>query len=237
MPFPSAVSVAAVRWVETVVAKRDLTGSSGLSRLGISPKSSRNNRWLPYDASRRLQRDALTGIVMVLIAAIALLLVGAFTETFSVQFEGGVPVADGKECQLLQVVAPDDPTIPMRPIVDCGDEASIGFSGVIRHVFVALGAVGVFLLLSAVFSLLLSSRMPQETLAVPFCVAAIVLGVIALWWGLGDMGGPALVVQGDRDRAVTGLLRRGGQFTTQRGAVSAGVGLIAASIVRLTRPV
>lgn len=68
-------------------------------------------------------------------------------------------------------------------------------------------------------------------------MVAILLGMIALWWGLGDMGGPALVVQAERDQAVTGLLRRGGQFSTERGAVSAGVGLIAASIVRLTRPV
>lgn len=214
-----------------------MTGSSGLSRLGLSSRSSRNNRWLSYEASRRLQRDALTGVLMVLVAAVGLLLIGAFTDSFSVQFENGRPVADGKECQLLQVVSVADPSTPMRPIVDCGDEASLGFSGVVRHVLVAVGAVGVFLLLSAIFSLLLSSRMPQETLAVPFCVAAIALGVVALWWGLGDMGGPALVIQGDRDRAVTGLLRSGGQFTTERGAVSAGVGLIAASIVRLTRPV
>lgn len=219
------------------MARRDLTGSSGLSRLGLSSRSGRSNRWLSYEVSRRLQRDALTGILMVLVAAIGLLLVGSFTGSFSVQFEDGLPVADGKDCRLLQVVSLDDPTTPMRPVVDCGDEASIGFSGVIRHVLVALGAVGVFLLLSAIFSLLLSSRMPRETLAVPFCVVAMALGIVALWWGLGDMGGPALVIQGDRDRAVTGLLRSGGQFTTQRGAVSAGVGLIAASIVRLTRPV
>lgn len=219
------------------MGRRDLTGSSGLSRLGLSSRSRRGNRWLSYEASRRLQRDALTGILMVLVASIGLLLIGAFTDSFEVRFENGVPVADGKECQLVQVVAADDPTAPMRPVVDCGDEASIGFSGVMRHVLVAVGAVGVFLLLSAVFSLLLSSRMPRETLAVPFCVAAFVLGIVALWWGLGDTGGPALVIQGDRERAVTGLLRRGGQFTTERGAVSAGVGLIAASIVRLTRPV
>lgn len=219
------------------MSKRDLTGSSGLSRLGLSSRSGRNNRWLSYEVSRRLQRDAFTGIAMVLVAAVGLLLIGAFTDSFSVQIENGVPVADGKECRLLQVMSVDDPTTPMRPIVDCGDEASIGFSGVVRHVLVAVGAVGVFLLLSAIFSLLLSSRMPRETLAVPFCVAAMALGVVALWWGLGDMGGPALVVQGDRERAVTGLLRRGGQFSTERGAVSAGVGLIAASIVRLTRPV
>lgn len=129
------------------MAKRDLTGSSGLSRLGLSTRSSRNNRWLSYDASRRLQRDALTGIVMVLVAALGLLLMGAFTDSFAVQFVDGVPVAEGKECQLFQVFSPDDPTTPMRPIVDCGDEASIGFSGVIRHVLVAIGAVGVFLLL------------------------------------------------------------------------------------------
>ena len=230
-------NVAVVGWDDDPMAKRDLTGSSGLSRLGLSSRSGRNNRWLSYEVSRRLQRDALTGIAMVLVAAIGLLLIGAFTDSFGVRFEDGLPVADGKECQLFQVVSVDDPTTPMRPLVDCGDEASLGFSGVVRHILVAVGAVGVFLLLSAIFSLLLSSRMPRETLAVPFCVAAILLGVVALWWGLGDMGGPALVIQGDRDRAVTGLLRSGGQFTTERGAVSAGVGLIAASIVRLTRPV
>ena len=99
-----------------------------------------------------------------------------------------------------------------------------------------MGAVGTLLLLSAVFSLVLAARMPRETLAVPFCVAAIVLGVISILWGLGDTGGPAIVFQGDRTGAVTGVLRAGGQFTTRDGAIAAGVGLIAGSIVRLTRP-
>jgi hypothetical protein len=78
--------------------------------------------------------------------------------------------------------------------------------------------------------------MPSQTLAVPFCVVAIVLGLVAVWWGLADSGGPALVFQGSRERAVTGVLRVGGRLSTRDGAVSAGVGLVAASIVRLTRP-
>lgn len=191
---------------------------------------------MSYESSRRLQRDALTGLAMVLVAAIGLLVVGLFSESFAVELVDGVPVAEGRDCVALQASPIDDPSSPPRLMVDCGDEAALGVSGVFRHGFIALGAVGVLLLLSAVFSLVLSSRMPRETLAVPFCVVAIVIGIVAIWWGFSDTGGPALVFQGDRDRAVTGLLRSGGQFSGRQGAVSAGVGLITGSIVRLTRP-
>lgn len=173
---------------------------------------------------------------MVFLAALVLLAVGAFSGTFSVESRDGVPFADGTECQLLQVSPVDEPAVPARQMIDCGDESDLGFSGFLQYAAVAVGAVGTLLLLSAVFSLVLSSRMPRETLAVPFCVAAIILGVIAIIWGLGDTGGPAIVFQGDRAQAVTGVLRAGGQFTTRDGAVAAGVGLIAGSIVRLTRP-
>jgi hypothetical protein len=183
-----------------------------------------------------LQRDAFTGLVMVFMAAVVLLAVGAFGGSFSVESKDGRPVSDGKECQVLQVSSLDDPTAPARQMIDCGDEADLGFSGFLQYAAVAVGAVGTLLLLSAVFSLVLSSRMPRETLAVPFCVAAIILGVVAIIWGLGDTGGPAIVFQGNRDGAVTGVLRAGGQFTSRDGSVAAGVGLIAGSIVRLTRP-
>lgn len=173
---------------------------------------------------------------MVFVAALGLLVVGVFSDSFRVELVDGSPVADGKECVLLQAAPVDEPTTPPRLMIDCGDESALGASGVIRHALIALGAVGVLLLLSAVFSLVLSSRMPRETLAVPFCVVAIVIGIVAIWWGFSDTGGPALVFQGDRDRAVTGLLRSGGQFSGRQGAISAGVGLIAGSIVRLTRP-
>ena len=173
---------------------------------------------------------------MVFVAAVVLLAVGAFSGSFSVESKDGLPVSDGKTCQLLQVSPVGEPDVPARQMIDCGDEDDLGFSGFLQYIAVAVGAVGTLLLLSAVFSLVLSSRMPRETLAVPFCVAAIVLGVIAIIWGLGDTGGPAIVFQGARDSAVTGVLRAGGQFTTRDGAVAAGVGLVAGSIVRLTRP-
>ena len=98
-----------------------------------------------------------------------------------------------------------------------------------------MSAVGVLLLLSAVFSLVLASRMPRETLAVPICLAAAVIGIVSVWWGL-QGGGPALAFQGPRDLPVTGILRIGGSVSTRDGAVSWGAGLLAASFVRLTRP-
>jgi hypothetical protein len=211
----------------------DFTGSKGLKRS----RRSRRSNWLPYEASRRLQFDALLGLVMIFLAAIGLLIAGAFGDSFSVSFVDGQPVAsDGRDCVLLQSSPVDDPGAPARAMVDCGDEGGFGASAMVQHVLIAVGAVGVLLLLSAVFSLVLASRMPRETLAVPFCVVAILIGLVAVLWGLGDSGGPALVFQGDRERAFTGILRSGGRLTTHEGAVSAGVGLISASIVRLTRP-
>jgi len=214
-----------------------MSSSRGIRRFGLGlSRSSRRNSWLSYESSRRLQRDAVTGLVMVFLAALVLLAIGAFGGSFSVQSEDGRPVSDGKECEVLVVSSADDPSAPARQMIDCGNESDLGFSGFLQYAAVAVGAVGTLLLLSAVFSLVLAARMPRETLAVPFCVAAIVLGVISILWGLGDTGGPAIVFQGDRTGAVTGVLRAGGQFTTRDGAIAAGVGLIAGSIVRLTRP-
>ena len=126
-------------------------------------------------------------------------------------------------------------TTPMRAMVDCGDVGGLGTTGVLQHLFLALSAVGVLLLLSAVFSLVLASRMPRETLAVPICVVAVIIGVISVWWGL-QAGGPALAYQGVREVPVTGILRVGGAVTLRDGAVSWGSGLLAAAFVRLTRP-
>jgi hypothetical protein len=91
------------------------------------------------------------------------------------------------------------------------------------------------LLLSAVFSLVLASRMPRESLALPICLVAAIIGIISVWWGL-QGGGPALAFQGAREVPVAGVLRIGGSVSTREGAVSWGAGLLAASFVRLTRP-
>ena len=199
-------------------------------------KKSRRSSWLPYEASRRLQRDAITGLALVLISCLGLLLFGSVTDDFSVKFVDGLPqLSDGTPCQLLQVYPYDDPTAPTRAMVDCGDQAGIGVAGVMQHLFIALAAVGVLLLLSAVFALVLASRMPRESLAIPVCVATMVIGIISVWWGLKG-GAPGLAFQGFRPSAVTGYLREGGSVTTRDGAVSWGVGLLAASFVRLTRP-
>lgn len=201
-----------------------------------SRRKSRRSSWLPYEAGRRLQRDAITGLALVLISSLGLLLFGSMTDDFSVKFVDGLPqMSDGTACQLLQVFPYDDPTAPTRAMVDCGDLPGIGLPGVMQHLFIALAAVGVLLLLSAVFALVLASRMPRETSAVPVCVATIVIGVISVWWGLKG-GAPGLAFQGFRPAAVTGFLREGGAVTTREGAVSWGVGLLAASFVRLTRP-
>lgn len=208
-----------------------------MARLGGTKRRSlRGNNWLPHEASRRLQRDAFTGVVMVLLGCVALLILGSMSEAFTVKFIDGLPqMSDGTPCQLLQVAPYDAPGTPMRAIVDCGDFGGLGVSGVLQHLFLALSAVGVLLLLSAVFSLVLASRMPRETLAVPICVVAAVIGIISVWWGL-QGGGPALVYQGVREVPVAGVLRIGGSVSTREGAVSWGAGLLAAAFVRLTRP-
>ena len=208
-----------------------------MMKLGGNKRGSiRRNNWLPHEASRRLQRDAMTGLVMVLLGCVALLILGSMSDSFTVKFIDGLPqMTDGTPCQLLHVTPYDDPTVPMRAMVDCGDFGGLGVSGVLQHLFLALSAVGVMLLLSAVFSLVLASRMPRETLAVPICVAAAIIGIISVWWGL-QGGGPALVFQGPRDVPVAGVLRIGGSVSTREGAVSWGAGLLAASFVRLTRP-
>ncbi len=199
-------------------------------------KKSRRSSWLPYEASRRLQRDAVTGLVLVSLSCLGLLMFGSMTDDFSVKFVDGLPqVSDGTPCQLLQVFPYDDPSAPTRAMVDCGDRSGIGLAGVMQHLFIALVAVGVLLLLSAVFALVLASRMPRETLAIPVCVATMVIGGISVWWGLKG-GAPGLAFQGFRPAAVTGYLREGGSVSIRDGAVSWGVGLLAASFVRLTRP-
>jgi hypothetical protein len=175
----------------------------------------KRNSWLPYEVSRRLQRDAVVGLGMVLVSALGLLASGAANDEFSVKFVDGLPqMSDGT--------------------VDCGDQSGDGLVGVVQYLFLAFLAVGVLLLMSAVFTLLLASRMPPETLAVPVSIVAIILGLLAAHWGLAGES-PALVFQGFRPGSIAGYLRPGGAITTREGAVSFGLSLSAASLVRLTR--
>lgn len=208
-----------------------------MMRIGVGGRRSpRRGGWLPYESTRRLQRDGVMGFVMIAVSCLVLLVFGAASKKFSVEFVDGIPqTADGKPCALFEVSPVSEPAAQARAMVDCGDMPGLGFSGVIQHLFLALSAVGVLLLLSAVFSFVLASRMPGDTLAVPICVAAIVIGVLAVWWGVGG-DGPGLAFQGLRDRAVVGYLRSGGTVTSREGAVSWGAGLLAAAFVRITRP-
>ncbi|MGA0877595.1 MAG: hypothetical protein ACO3SP_00600 [Ilumatobacteraceae bacterium] len=206
-------------------------------RIGVGGRRSpRRGGWLPYESIRRLQRDGVMGFVMIAVSCVVLLIFGAANDTFTVEFVDGLPrTSDGTPCAIFEAVSVADSTAPVRAMVDCGDMPGLGFSGVIQHLFLALSAVGVLLLLSAVFSFVLASRMPGDSLAVPICVAGIVIGVLAVWWGVGG-DGPGLAFQGLREQAVVGYLRSGGAVTTRDGAVSWGAGLLAASFVRITRP-
>lgn len=212
-----------------------------MMRIGAGGRRSprRGGGWLPYEATRRLQRDGIVGFGIIAVSCLVLLIFGAADSRFGVEFVDGVPQTSGGEpCEMFEVVPMGqsaDPLVPTRAMVDCGDMPGLGISGVIQHLFLALSAVGVLLLLSAVFSLLLASRMPGDSLAVPICVVGILIGVVAVWWGVGG-DGPGLAFQGLREEAVVGYLRTGGAVTSRDGAVSWGAGLLAASFIRLTRP-
>lgn len=208
-----------------------------MMRLGAGGRRSpRRGNWLPYEATRRLQRDGILGFGIIAVSCLILLVMGATDGKFGIEFVDGVPqTTQGEPCVMYEAVPMADPLAPTRAMVDCGDLPGLGFSGVVQHLFLALSAVGVLLLLSAVFSLLLASRIPGDSLALPICVAGILMGVLAVWWGVGGEGS-GLAFQGFRDEAVVGYLRSGGAVTSRDGAVSWGAGLLAASLLRLTRP-
>lgn len=204
-------------------------------KMGGRRRGHKRSSWLPYEVSRRLQRDAVIGLGMVLVSALGLLVSGTVNDEFSVKFVDGLPqMSDGAPCQLLQVFPYDNPTAPTRAMVDCGDQSGGGFVIVLQHLFLAFLAVGILFLTSAVFILLLASRLSPETLAVPVSIVVIAMGLFAAHWGLAGES-PALVFQGFRPGSIAGYLRPGGAITTREGAVSFGLSLSAASLVRLTR--
>lgn len=195
--------------------------------------------YLPYQLLRQFQREFVIGLGMIVSCGILLLILGAATEPFSVEIieDGAQYVAqmnDGKVCQIFETRPLNDLEAPVRAMVDCGLRPGLGIVGAFQYVFMAVLGVGVVLVATGGFALLFSSRMSRDMLVVPICVLGIIGGVVAAAWGLtGDA--PGLVFQGLRDQATTGLLRTGGAMTNKGGAAAWGVGLIAASTLRLVR--
>lgn len=202
-------------------------------------RSLRRRNYLPYQLVSQFQRDILVGLVMIVASGILMLIVGAATDPFSVRLieEGpqySAQTSDGETCQIYEIRPLDDLESPVRAMIDCGDRPGLGVAGVFQYLFLAILAVGVVLVVSGGFALLVSTYMPREMLVVPVGIVGIIGGIVAIAWGLtGDA--PGLVVQGTRDLAVTGLLRTGGAVTNRDGAVAWGIGLISASALRLTR--
>jgi hypothetical protein len=207
---------------------------------GGNRRSLRRRNYLPYQLVRQFQRDLIVGLAMIVSCGILLLILGAATEPFTVELidEGPQYVAqmsDGTICQIYETRPLDDFEADVRAMVDCGDRPGIGVLGVFQHLFLAIIGVGVVLVVSGGFALVVATRMSREMLVVPIGILGIVGGIVAVNWGLsGDS--PGLVFQGMRDQATTGVLRAGGALTNRDGAVAWGVGLIAASVSRLTRP-
>ncbi len=206
---------------------------------GGNRRSLRRRNYLPYQLVRQFQRDLLIGLAMIVSCGILLLILGAATEPFTVRLidEGPQYIAqmsDGTVCQIYETRPLDDFDADVRAMVDCGNRPGVGVVGVFQHLFLAILGVGVVLVVSGGFALVLSTRLSREMLVIPVGILGIVVGVVAVNWGLaGD--GPGLVFQGLQDQATTGILRSGGALTNQDGAVAWGVGLIAASALRLTR--
>lgn len=176
---------------------------------------------------------------MIASAGILMLILGAATDPFSVRLieEGPQYVAqmdDGTVCQIFETRPLDDVEADTLAMIDCGDVPGAGIVGMFQYLFLAILGVGVILVVTGGFALLAANYMSREMLVMPICVLGIVGGLIAIAWGLsGDS--PALVFQGLRDQATTGVLRVGGAVTNQDGAVAWGIGLVSASVFRLTR--
>lgn len=206
---------------------------------GGNRRSFRRRNYLPYQIVRQFQRDMILGLGLIVASSVVLLIFSAAVDPFSVRIVAEGPqysaqMSNGKECQIFETRPLDDTEAPVRAMVDCGDRPGLGVVGAIQYVLLAILGVGVVLVASGGFALLVSTRMSRDILVVPVGILGIIGGIVAIAWGLtGDA--PGLVVQGLRDQAVTGVLRSGGAVTNQDGAVAWGVGLVAASVLRLTR--
>jgi len=202
-------------------------------------RSLRRRNYLPYQLISQFQRDIIIGLVMIVASGILMLILGAASDPFTVKLieEGpqySAQTSDGTVCQIYETRLLDDLEAPVRAMIDCGDQSGVGVVGVIQYLLLAILGVGVVLVASGGFALIVASYMSREMLVVPTGVLGIIGGIVAISWGLtGDS--PGLVFQGARDLAVTGVLKTGGALTNGDGSVAWGVGLIAASVFRLTR--
>lgn len=206
---------------------------------GRQRRSYRRRNYLPFQLIRQFQRDMILGLGMIVGAGILLLILGAASEPFSVRIieEGpqySAQTSDGTVCQIYETRPLDDVKANVRAMVDCGDVPGVGVVGVFQYLLMAILGVGVVLVASGGFALLVSTYMSREMLVVPVAILGIVGGIVAIAWGLsGDA--PGLAFQGLRDQATTGVLRAGGAVTNRDGSAAWGVGLVAASAIRLTR--
>lgn len=181
----------------------------------------------------------MLGLGMIISCGILLLILGAASEPFSVRLteDGARYVAqtsDGTECRIFETRPLDDVEADVRAMIDCGDQPGVGIIGAFQYLFLAVLAVGVVLVATGGFALAMSTWMPREMLVIPVSILGVIAGIFAIAWGLGG-DGPGLVVQGLRDQATTGILRTGGAVTNRNGSVAWGIGLVAASSLRLTR--
>lgn len=219
---------------------RDTEGGVAVIRLGDRHRRSyRRRNYLPFQVVRQFQRDIIIGLAIIVLAGILILILGAATDSFTVQLveEGpqySAQTADGTVCQIYETRPLDDVESDVRAMIDCGDVPGPGVVGMFQYLFFALLGVGVVLVATGGFALLVATYMSRDMLVVPIAIAGIIGGCVAIVWGLTPEA-PGLVFQGMRDQATTGVLRAGGAVTNQDGAVAWGVGLVAASALRLTR--
>lgn len=206
---------------------------------GRQRRSYRRRNYLPYQIIRRFQRDILIGFGLIVISGIVLLILAAATEPFSVRLieEGpqySAEMNDGAVCQIYETRPLGESGADVIAMIDCGDVPGIGIVGMFQYLFYAVLAVGVILVATGGFALLVATFVSREMLVIPVAVLGIAGGLVAIAWGLpGDA--PGLVVQGLRDQAATGLLQGGGAITSHDAAVAWGIGLVSGSIMRLTR--
>ena len=75
----------ATRVGDTPVDGRIVDGTTkSMRRPG---RRGRRSNWMSYEASRRLQRDAIVGLSLLLVAAVALLILNSVSSSFVVRFE------------------------------------------------------------------------------------------------------------------------------------------------------
>ena len=202
-------------------------------------RSLRRRNYLPYQLVSQFQRDIIIGLVMIVAAGLLMLILGAASDPFTVRLieEGpqySAQMSDGTVCQIYETRLLDNVDAEVRAMIDCGDRPGVGFVGVIQYLLLAILAVGIVLVASGGFALIVASYMSRQMLVVPIGVLGIIGGIVAISWGLaGDT--PGIVFQGTRDLAVTGVLKTGGALTNRDGSVAWGVGLVSASVFRIMR--